>query len=52
MIGAFTTGDSTRVIANNYTGGDWGYIIFKKESKVNGATLVGTADLDNESGKT
>ena len=52
MIGAFATGDSTRVIANNYTGGDWGRIVFKKESKVNRATLAGPADLDNESGKT
>jgi len=52
MINAFATGDSARVIANNYAGGDWGRIIFKKESKVNRATLAGPADLDYKSGKT
>ncbi len=46
MVGAFTTGDSSSIIANKCAGGDWGLIISEKKSKIDRATLASAADLD------
>ncbi len=48
MIGAFAARNTTSVISKNHAGGKGRFVIFEKETKVEGATFASEARFDYE----